>query len=79
MSATVDAPFAAETEVDLYRLGATASTVEGEGDTGELLTEMGVWSYGLPYSEVLPDGDVMVVYYAGDADRMDIHWARLAL
>jgi hypothetical protein len=79
MSAAVDAAFLEETEVDLYRLEAVAETVEGEGDTGELLTEMGVWNYGLPYAEVLPDGDVMVVYYAGEADRMDIHWARLAL
>ena len=79
MAATVDALFAAETEVDLYRLESAASTVAGEGDTGELLSEMGVWSYGLPYAEVLADGEVMVVYYAGDADRMDIHWVRLAL
>lgn len=38
-----------------------------------------VWSYGLPYAETLGDGDVMVVYYAGDQLAMDIHYARLSL
>ena len=40
---------------------------------------MSVWSFGLPYAEALPDGDVMAVYYAGDAGCMDVRWARLAL
>lgn len=73
----VDAPFPPETEVELYRLGTAAVTVAGEGDTGELLNEMGAWSYGLPHAEVLPDGDVLVVYYAGEDDRMDVCWVRL--
>ena len=40
---------------------------------------MSIWTYGLPYAEALPDGDVMVVYYAGDGRAMDIHYARLSL
>ena len=27
----------------------------------------------------LPDGDVLVVYYAGTNDAMGVHWARLAV
>jgi hypothetical protein len=27
---------------------------------------MNIWTYRLPFAEVLPNGDVMVVYYAGD-------------
>ena len=40
---------------------------------------MGVWNFGLPYAEVLPDGDVLVVYYAGAREAMSSHWARLAV
>jgi hypothetical protein len=38
---------------------------------------MALWSFGLPYAETLPDGDVLVMYYAGTDKQMDIHWARL--
>jgi hypothetical protein len=38
---------------------------------------MGVWTFGLPYAEALPDGDVLVVYYAGNDQTLDIRWARL--
>ncbi|MCH2203695.1 MAG: glycoside hydrolase [Fuerstiella sp.] len=74
---TIDAPFEPETEVELYRLDAGAVRVPGKQDTGELLAEMGAWNYGLPHAEVLPDGDVLVVYYAGEDDRMDVCWVRL--
>ena len=40
--------------------------------------EMARFSVGLPATAALPDGDVLVVYYAGPAtDRTDIYWARL--
>ncbi len=51
---------------------------QGQGVAGAL-DEMSIWSYGLPYAEALPDGDVMVVYYAGDQRSMDIRYARLSL
>ena len=78
LAGAIDGPFSADSEVELYRLEAAAPTTAGGGDTGELLTEMGIWSYGLPYCEPLPGGEVMVVYYAGDAERIDIHWVRLS-
>jgi len=74
----VDAPFDAESEVVLYEHSATASTAPA-GDTGEMLAEMGVWSFGLPFAEALPSGDVLVVFYAGSLDCMSIHWTRLTL
>jgi len=40
---------------------------------------MSRWSYGLPWAEALPDGDVIVVWYAGTPESMDIHWARLSV
>ena len=73
-------PFQSDSEVTLYRVDADpTTTAAGGGNTGELLAEMGVWSFGLPYAEPLPDGDVLVTYYAGEASAMQSHWGRLAL
>ena len=47
--------------------------------TGELLEEMSQWSFGLPYAEVLPDGNVLVLYYAGTDCEMDVRYCRLAI
>lgn len=73
----VDAPFAADSEVTLYRQPTAAPTAAGTGHTGNLLAEMGLWNFGLPYATALPDGDAMVVFYAGSSEAMQIHWARL--
>ena len=80
LATAADAPFDAATEVELYRQAAGGSpTVAGHGDTGDLLAEMGLWSFGLPFAAALPDGGVMAVYYAGDDSCMEVRWTRLAL
>jgi hypothetical protein len=70
------APFDPASEVVIYTHGDAAA--QGD-DTGALLAEMGLWSFGLPYAEALPDNTVLVMYYAGHATQMDIRWARLGL
>ena len=40
---------------------------------------MSIWTFGLPYAEALPDGDVLVLYYAGTNAEMSIRFTRLAL
>ncbi len=80
LAPAADAPFDAASEVELYRQTINSpQTAAGQGDTGDLLAEMGLWSFGLPFSAALPDGTVMVVYYAGDDDGMEVRWARLSL
>ena len=80
LAPAADAPFDAATEVELYRQAVESpQSAAGQGDTGDLLAEMGLWSFGLPFSAALPDGDVMVVYYAGDDACMEVRWARLSL
>ena len=74
VSPRIDAPFDAETEVVIYEAARPANAT---GTTGEMLSDMARWSFGLPYAETLPGGDVLVVYYAGDSAAMDIRWARL--
>jgi hypothetical protein len=70
----VAAQFDAATDVVLYDNAPAAATTNS---TGALLAEMGIWSFGLPYAEALPEGDVLVAYYAGDGATLDIRWARL--
>ena len=72
----IDAAFDPASEVLLYALDDEPAGGAGD-DTGALLAEMSLWTFGLPYAEPLPDGDVLVGYYAGNAAAMDIRWARL--
>ncbi|MFH1475964.1 MAG: sialidase family protein [Verrucomicrobiota bacterium] len=73
----IDAPLEAGTELELYRLETAAEQESPTTSTGELLADMGLWTFGLPFAERMPDGDVLVAYYAGAAARMDIRLARL--
>ncbi len=38
---------------------------------------MSIWTFGHPAPLRLPNGDVMVAYYAGDESAMGIHWVRI--
>ena len=71
----LDAPLLPETEVLLYDHAAGAD--RSGGKTGDLLADMEVWSFGLPYAASVGQDEVLVLYYAGDAERMDIRYARL--
>ena len=75
----LEAGFEAESEVVIYTHSVDQPRTATGDVTGALLADMSLWSFGLPYAEVLPDGDVLVVYYAGSQSVMDIHWARLHL
>ena len=68
---SMDGVFSPESEVTLYTHEAPKEDPKGA-------LGFSVWSFGLPYAEALPDGTVMVVYYAGTEAAMDIHWTRLA-
>ena len=78
---SIDAAFEPASEVVLFEAAAAAPSRPGSPDgdtTAEALVEMGTWSYGLPYAEVLPDGDVAVVHYApADGGGTEIIWHRL--
>lgn len=74
-AASVEAAFAPETETVLYE--HSRQEPDGQGDTGALLADMEIWSYGLPYAEALGDGTVLIAWYAGDSAAMHIQWARI--
>jgi len=81
-AAAIDAPLDPASEVAVHQpdRGDAAGRTAETATTGEALVEMGTWSYGLPYAEALPDGDVAVVHYAaGERGGTDVRWARLRL
>jgi hypothetical protein len=74
MAQGVEEEFEAATEVTLYRAPAAARAT---ATTGEMLADMSLWSFGLPYAVALPSGEALVSYYAGTAEVMDVRVARL--
>ena len=46
---------------------------------GELLADMEMWNFGLPFADVLPSGKILVFYYAGNNKQMNLYWFRLTL
>ena len=77
-ASAIDAPFDPASEVVLYEHSLADCRTQA-ANTREMLSEMGVWSFGLPFAGALPNGDVLVVYYAGSLSCMSIYWARLSL
>lgn len=72
------AAFDPDSEVVIYSHALTDSR-RSQSSVTAALAEMGLWSYGLPYADALPGGDVMVVYYAGSNEAMDLRWANLRM
>ena len=67
----------AESERTIHSSVATLQTWDKKS-MKDAWREMGRFSVGLPATALLPDGDILVVYYAGpETDRTSIEWARL--
>lgn len=74
---TIDGDFDPASEVVIY---THASPKDSKSkDTGDLLAGMEMWGFGLPFATTLPDGDVLVTYYAGDNHAMSLQFARLSV
>lgn len=73
-AATLDGRFEEESEVILYQADRPATAT---ADTAGMLTDMGLWSFGLPYAEAVGEKEALVVYYAGVPGCMDIYFSRL--
>ena len=73
LAAAIDAPFGSDSELVIYE---QADSAAGNEDAAGALG-LSMWSYGLPYTEALPNGDVLVVYYAGSESAMDVRYARI--
>jgi hypothetical protein len=41
--------------------------------------DMGKWTFGHPAATRLPDGGVLLAWYAGTPDALSVHWARVRI
>ena len=71
--------WSAESGLTLYESILPGQTVRKDG-MADAWSEMGKFSVGLPATAALPDGDVLVVYYAGPStDSTSVEWARMRI
>jgi hypothetical protein len=75
----IDGRFAASSEQVLYEHGRAFGSTDRNGvhTTGELLDEMSVWNYGLPFAARCADDSVLVLLYAPSRAGTQILWFRL--
>jgi hypothetical protein len=59
--------------------GGREAGMGGPRDFGDYWADMSIWTFGHPAPALLPNGDVMVAYYAGDDKALSIHWVRITL
>lgn len=72
--------FPDSTELIIHRRKAPTKATIKKGDMNDAWTEMGLFSIGLPATTLLPDGDILTVFYTGDSqDYTDIQWVRFAV
>jgi hypothetical protein len=63
-------------EAVLYEL-KSASQIRDKNSMQDAWAEMGAYSLGLPATALLPNGDLLVVFYAGpQSDQTDVRWLR---
>jgi hypothetical protein len=63
-----------------YESGAgRESGIGGKRDFGDYWADMNLWNFGHPVAARLPNGDVFIAFYAGDARAMSIRWVRIKL
>jgi len=79
LSKSIHAPFLAETEITIYEHPEIRETRRTYKDTGELLSDLHLWTFGHPHAEALPSGEVMVVFYAGTNGSLSTRWVRVSL
>ena len=52
---------------------------KSQGSLNEQLITQGSWAYGLPSGCKLKNGQLLVVYYAGNQTSTDIHWCKVKI
>lgn len=70
-------PFDPASEIVIYQHHANFK--KQSANLSDDLQEMGLWTFGLPHCTAMPNGEVFVVYYAGDTSTMDIHFSRIVI
>jgi hypothetical protein len=67
-------------ELSVYRSAAGREAGSGGSRSeADLWADMVAWRFGHPRGVLLPTGEILVVYYAGDERSQSVRWARLAI
>ncbi len=75
----IDSALDCETEVVIYEHKKPTQDRDDGGKTERKVNSIPDWCYGQPCAEALSDGSVMVVYYAGTLEAMDLCWVKLSV
>jgi len=69
-----------ENELVFYEkdMGAEAG-MDSTREIEDYYADMRIWSFGHTEARQLPDGDLLVSYYAGDENSLSVRWARIAM
>ena len=69
----------ADTVATIYESVLPGQTTRKEG-MADAWSEMGKFSVGLPATALDPDGEIIVLYYAGpDTDHTNVEWAKVGI
>jgi hypothetical protein len=68
-----------QNELVFYQHELAQAGMDKKREFTDYYADMRIWSFGHAEPGLLPNGDVFVVFYAGDANSLSIHWARIAL
>jgi hypothetical protein len=69
--------FPQDSELIVHDLSSRSQIVKKD-NMNDAWSEMSKYSLGLPDATLLPDGDVLVVFYSGEHfDQTSVHWARV--
>jgi hypothetical protein len=61
-----------------HAAGAQAG-MDGKRDFTDYYADQRVWSFGHVEPGLLPDGSIVVAFYAGDSQSLSVRWARIEL
>jgi BNR repeat-like domain len=68
------------TEIEVYASEAGAEPGSGRArPQADYWSDMGAWQFGHPRGAVLPNGEVLVVFYGGSGVSRSARWARLRI
>lgn len=68
-----------EDELEIYRCGGKQSGIGESRKQSEYWDDMARWTFGHPCSVPLSDDVILVGYYAGDKNRLNICWSTIKL
>ena len=66
-------------ELEIYRCGGKQSGIGESRNQSEYWDDMFRWTFGHPCSVRLSNNTVLIAFYAGDKNRLNIHWVKVKL